>query len=201
MEARRLAAAMTWVDARMFGAVSGAALLRGARAGAAARASGERGVRVEALVALTAHWNAVSRWAATALLFGAGEGARKRAKLLRFFVELAGELRALGNWSGLFAVVVGLGCPALAALRETWRLLPARDAALLRELEELCQPVANFRPYREALAKAGDAGTFALPYMAIVLKDLQAIEEGNPDKNAKGLKSICFRIIFKRKKK
>ncbi len=192
METRRLAAALTAVDAGLLAGLSGRELLRGARAGPAAvpksDTAGRRVVRLHPIVAATAHWNRLSRWVPSAVLFpekalaSEAEAARARAKTLRKFVELAAELRELHNWSSLFAIVIGLGSSTVSCLKETWKLVPARHTALFRELEEACQPVSNFRVYRESLA-----GLFCVPYLAIVLKDLQAVEEGNPDRNARGL--------------
>ena len=92
----------------------------------------------------------------------------------------ASELHALHNWSALFALVVGLGSSALSVLSDSWALVPSRQRATLHELEMLCQPIANFRTYRLALEETLQAGTFCIPYMAIVLKDFEAISEGNP---------------------
>ncbi len=195
---RKLAAAMTQIDAAMFASLTGSALLHGARSGPAAvpsqLADGSRVVSINHLVTITTHWNTLSRWVPSAVLFYCKDKsqteqqlAKGRAKLLRQFIELAAELRALENWSSFFAIVIGLGSSSLTCLKETWKLIPAKELAQMREMEEACQPISNFRIYRESIARCMESGTFCIPYMAIVLKDLQAVEEGNPNKNARGL--------------
>jgi hypothetical protein len=201
MEARKLAAAMTAIDSSMFSALTGRALLHGARSGPAAEANkllnGRRVVVMNHIVTITSHWNNVSRWVPSAVLFyqkdksvSETELAKGRAKLLRQFIDLASELRALENWSSFFAIVIGLGSSALTCLKETWKLVPSKQLSLMREMEEACQPIANFRIYRESVARCMESGTFCIPYLAIVLKDLQAVEEGNQNKNARGLYSF-----------
>lgn len=191
VDVRRLAQALTVVDAHLLMSVSGEDLLHGARSGPAVVASGEAGtVTRHSLVCATRHWNMLSRWAPSVILWAQakpGKDVRKvRAKLLRKFIDLAVELRALENWSALFALVVGLGSGALS-LRDSWNLVPPRHVAQFRELEEVCQPIANFRSYRVALDKCVESKTFCIPYLAIVLKDFEAISEGNPSKiNARG---------------
>lgn len=64
--------------------------------------------------------------------------------------------------------------------------MPAKYVATFRELEEHVQPMCNFQRYRVAVAECIAAGIFCVPYMAIVLKDFQAVEEGNPTRDYRG---------------
>ena len=187
-DARRLAQALTLIDIELLAPVSAAELLCGPRSGPTLTAAGSSGLggtaTRHALVCATRHWNLLSRWAPSVLLWAQpqpGKDARKlRAKLIRKFIDVAIELRAIGNWSALFALVVGLGSGAITTLTDSWALVPTRQRSAFHELEVLCQPIANFRLYRTALDESLANNTFCVPYLAIVLKDFEAISEGNP---------------------
>ncbi len=64
--------------------------------------------------------------------------------------------------------------------------MPAKHVVAFRELEEHVQPMSNFQRYRVAVAECIATGVFCVPYMAIVLKDFQAVEEGNPTRDHRG---------------
>jgi hypothetical protein len=193
MEPRRLAQALTFVDWSMFQYLSGQELLCGARKGAVVSPvtiKGHLTAQTNSIVNITQCWNNLSRWVPSMVLFAKAQPgkdmAKVRAKILRKFIEIALELKALDNWSSLFAIVIGLGSSALSCLKETWNLVPAKHVQHFRELEEACQPIANFRIYRTALEKKLEAKQFCIPYLAIVLKDFEAVQVGNPTKNARG---------------
>jgi hypothetical protein len=183
MDTRKLALAVCHMDAVLFNAISGFDLLRGPRNGPAVNCK-RSGLQVNNIVNITAHWNTLSRWAPSCIL---REGNLKlRAKLIKFFVRLALEVKALHNWSGLFALMIGLGSGTVSALKETWRLVRPKWVSAFQELEELCQPISNFKAYRTAINQCMEEGKYCVPYMAILLKDFQAIEEGNATKDKRG---------------
>ncbi len=184
MDVRKLAHAVCHVDAALFAAISGFDLLRGPRNGPAVVPKKGGALHVNGIVNITSHWNTLSRWVPTCML--REPSLKMRAKLIKFFLRLALEVKALHNWSGLFALMIGLGSGTVTALKETWRLVRPSWVSTFQELEELCQPICNFKSYRTAISQCMEEGRYCVPYVAIVLKDFQAIEEGNPSKDKRG---------------
>ncbi len=64
------------------------------------------------------HFNAVSTWVATEVVFE--ENPKQRALVLAKMVQVADALRGMRNYSGFMEIVSGLRQPAVQRLADTW---------------------------------------------------------------------------------
>ncbi|KAL0480869.1 hypothetical protein AKO1_004043 [Acrasis kona] len=141
------------------------------------------------IVALTERWNYMVNYVATTIL--SEDDVRMRKNLMVKFVEVAQELREMNNFNGVTEIITGFQNASVHRLKKTFELLPQDVMAVLNELNALCnQTSGNSRNMREALARAPPP---AIPPLAMYLKDLVFIEDGNPDFIREGLINVFKR--------
>ncbi|KAI0255389.1 hypothetical protein BJV78DRAFT_1279551 [Lactifluus subvellereus] len=104
------------------------------------------------------------------------EDVQKRASTFQRFVQAAEECRKLQNFSSMSAIITALQSATLAfsttsliLTRET--RLSRSEKQLLRQLEEILEPLGDHRNYREALQNIKPP--FAIPWLAFHLRSLQ----------------------------
>jgi hypothetical protein len=93
-----------------------------------------------------------------------------------FTTSLQSELRSLHNYSGVFAVVLGLSLHSVTRLNIA---LPNADDSALRELTLLVDGQQNYKVYRAQLA-ATEAHAPVVPYLGLITSAVTFVEDGNP---------------------
>ncbi|KNC49478.1 Ras GTP exchange factor [Thecamonas trahens ATCC 50062] len=123
-------------------------------------------------------FNALSRWVVSAAL-SHKSSAKARGGVLTKFIELADELRLLGNYSGVMEVVAGLSASEVKRTRKAWALVPKVAIAKHEVLKTLTGQAKSYKYLREALA-ISDLDHPPVPYLGMFLTDLTMIDDGNP---------------------
>ncbi|PRP87676.1 Ras guanine nucleotide exchange factor Q [Planoprotostelium fungivorum] len=118
--------------------------------------------------------NRVSYWVATEIT--ACFSLRKRVSVMKKFISVAQSCLELRNFASLFAVCMGLNLGCVQIMKKTWAALPKSFQTSFSELSEIVGTVGNFKKYRR-LMKTIELP--AIPYIAVTLKDLTFIEDGN----------------------
>ena len=97
-------------------------------------------------------YEALSLWVSAEVL-GAG-GVRQAAAVLVRALQVAGELLALGDFSGVFAVCTGLRREEVRRLSSVWALLPSEARALHERLAALTDDASRNKAYKAVFFSA-----------------------------------------------
>jgi len=124
--------------------------------------------------ALSEKFNKTSYWAATEVIMKGDN----RPKVLERLIQLAMYLRELKNYNSLLGIIAGLNLACITRLKDSWKEVGSKYLNIFEELSELCNPISNYKNYREAMRVAQGP---CLPYLGLFLHDLTFIEDGNPD--------------------
>ncbi|KAJ8282432.1 hypothetical protein COCON_G00049510 [Conger conger] len=100
----------------------------------------------------------------------------KRVQLLKKFIKIAAHCKENKNLNSFFAIIMGMGNPAVSRLSQTWEKLPSKFKKFYGEFESLMDPSRNHRAYRFTVAKL-DAPI--IPFMPLLIKDMTFTHEGN----------------------
>jgi len=128
-------------------------------------------------------FNDVSFWVANEVL--AAKDKEAQAKLIGKFIKVAKKMwRKHSNFNGLMAIISGLGIHPIQRLTETWALVSDRKQELRNKMATLMSSMSNFKRYRDTLNSLVELPR--IPYLAVILKDLTLINEGNPKYKTSG---------------
>lgn len=105
----------------------------------------------------------------------------RRAKVIKFFLQLAQAFRQLKNLNSFFNVVFGLGNPVISRLKKTWEFVPQKWQKSLKEFEKFLDPSRNMSMYRSLLNECKKEPPL-IPFFPIVRKDLMFLHIGNDTK-------------------
>ena len=75
----------------------------------------------------------------------------------------------------------GLNMSVIQRLKSSWESLKPSDLASFNVVDQLMSPLANMRSYRETLAACETAGEPVIPYVAMYLRDVTYVFDGNSD--------------------
>uniref|UniRef100_A0AAR2JUL4 Rap guanine nucleotide exchange factor (GEF) 4 n=1 Tax=Pygocentrus nattereri TaxID=42514 RepID=A0AAR2JUL4_PYGNA len=100
----------------------------------------------------------------------------KRVQLLKKFIKIAAHCKEFRNLNSFFAIIMGLGNPAVSRLSQTWEKLPSKFKKFYGEFENLMDPSRNHRAYRLTVAKLDPP---IIPFMPLLIKDMTFTHEGN----------------------
>ncbi|KAH3744505.1 Ras guanine nucleotide exchange factor Q [Pelomyxa schiedti] len=121
------------------------------------------------------HTNFVSQWVSTEIVLT--PNTKQRVCTVRRFIQIAQLCKDMNNWTAYYAIGLGLGSFAITRLKKTWQSVPKIEKQFLEDLlADVLQP--NMSNYRSNLQKCGLP---VVPYIALWMKDLTFIEDGNPD--------------------
>lgn len=129
----------------------------------------------ENLKALIFNSNQLTNWVAQMILTQGD--VKRRAIVIKHFVNIAERCRQLNNFSCLTSIISAMGSAPIHRLSRTWAQVNARTTATLENLRKLMGSTKNFIEYREALHKANPP---CIPFFGIYLTDLTFIEDGIP---------------------
>uniref|UniRef100_A0A8C2CMT6 Rap guanine nucleotide exchange factor (GEF) 4 n=1 Tax=Cyprinus carpio TaxID=7962 RepID=A0A8C2CMT6_CYPCA len=92
----------------------------------------------------------------------------KRVQLLKKFIKIAAHCKEFRNLNSFFAIIMGLGNPAVCRLSQTWEKLPSKFKKSYGEFENLMDPSRNHRAYRLTMAKLEPP---IIPFMPLLIKE------------------------------
>eukprot|EP01102_Stenamoeba_stenopodia_P000306 TRINITY_DN10287_c0_g1_i2.p1 TRINITY_DN10287_c0_g1~~TRINITY_DN10287_c0_g1_i2.p1 ORF type:complete len:742 (+),score=161.36 TRINITY_DN10287_c0_g1_i2:397-2622(+) len=131
------------------------------------------------------YFNKVSFWVCTEIL-RAHRSERGPTTTLKWFLALADKLYELNNFESLMAILSAFGNSSVSRLKKLWKSLPEKSLEVHARLSELMDSNQNFKNYRGTiLSKSKD--TPIVPYLALYLRDVTFITDGNPDFTEEGL--------------
>mmetsp|Transcript_15871 Transcript_15871/g.47673 ORF Transcript_15871/g.47673 Transcript_15871/m.47673 type:complete len:1703 (-) Transcript_15871:102-5210(-) len=119
-------------------------------------------------------FNQVSLWVTTCIL--SEEDPKERASLMTKFIDVAEHMREINNFSGIVQITSGLNNSPISRLKNSWKLVSDRKWETLRSLNTLMSPDQNQAQYRRVF---GESSLPAIPFQAVLLRDLTFIEDGN----------------------
>eukprot|EP00297_Palpitomonas_bilix_P009875 CAMPEP_0113890886 /NCGR_PEP_ID=MMETSP0780_2-20120614/14421_1 /TAXON_ID=652834 /ORGANISM="Palpitomonas bilix" /LENGTH=279 /DNA_ID=CAMNT_0000880385 /DNA_START=121 /DNA_END=960 /DNA_ORIENTATION=- /assembly_acc=CAM_ASM_000599 len=126
------------------------------------------------VLAMITRFNVVSKWVSSEVVRVGEVG--KRAAVVKKFIAIAKECRALNNFNGTLSITTGLSASPVHRLKKTWQEL-GKAKKDYDELQQLLSREGNFKALRNALRQASQP---CCPYLGMFLTDLTFIEEGNP---------------------
>ncbi|KAL6484692.1 hypothetical protein MHYP_G00067370 [Metynnis hypsauchen] len=119
-------------------------------------------------------FNEIQFWVVTEVCFCSALS--KRVQLLKKFIKIAAHCKEFRNLNSFFAIIMGLGNPAVSRLSQTWEKLPSKFKKFYGEFENLMDPSRNHRAYRLTVAKLDPP---IIPFMPLLIKDMTFTHEGN----------------------
>ena len=128
------------------------------------------------IVQVTEHFNKVAQWVCTEILAAYNDSTKAHLRVFKQFVALAKKLYLLHNFNGAMQVLSGLGNVAVQRLKPIKDVVEGDGIPSLKRLESIFSSSDNYKNYRE-LAKPQPF----IPFLAIVLRDLTFIDDGNVD--------------------
>ena len=99
--------------------------------------------------------------------------------LLKKFIKLAHIFFKMNNLHALGAIITGLNSGHVQALKKVWEDLPVLSRNLFEKYETLVSPIRNFAAYRAHLESL-PLDEPCYPYLAVLMRDLMHINDGNP---------------------
>eukprot|EP01091_Cochliopodium_minus_P003865 TRINITY_DN13818_c0_g1_i1.p1 TRINITY_DN13818_c0_g1~~TRINITY_DN13818_c0_g1_i1.p1 ORF type:complete len:1118 (-),score=361.07 TRINITY_DN13818_c0_g1_i1:122-3475(-) len=121
-------------------------------------------------------FNIVSQWVASKIILTTN--LKKRRLILKKFLAIAAFLRQFTNYHALMSFICAFNFGSVTRLSETWKGLTKAEQTFVDDLKELASTQNNCRNIRVAITIAE---TPSIPYIALFLKDVFFIEEGNKD--------------------
>jgi son of sevenless-like protein len=132
--------------------------------------------RSKHIVGLTDQFNKTSSWIATLIL--KEDNLKRRALLIKHWIDIAAQCKELNNYNGLNTVISALNSAALHRLKKTWAEVPQKKVKLHEDLMNIVAMSASYKNLREAIAHTEPP---CVPYIGVYLTDLVFIEDGNKD--------------------
>ncbi|KAK7682391.1 hypothetical protein QCA50_014596 [Cerrena zonata] len=123
--------------------------------------------------------NRIANWVADSIL--EREDSRKRAIIVKHFINVADRCRGLQNYSTMVAIISGLNTPPIRRLKRTWEQVNAKLMTQLSNCESTIDTNKNFANYRQTLASISPP---AVPFIGVYLTTLTFINDGAEDKLA-----------------
>ncbi|KAK7690449.1 hypothetical protein QCA50_005547 [Cerrena zonata] len=105
--------------------------------------------------------------------------AKKRANVIKYFINVAERCRAMQNFSSTVAIISALNNPAVRRLKRTWEQVGSRASSQFSSCETIMDPDRNYHCYWSALK---DATPPAIPFFGRYLSTLTFINDGAEDK-------------------
>jgi hypothetical protein len=129
------------------------------------------------LFKMTQRFNQLGLWAAHECI--RPEQGKDRAAVLQHFVQVAEALLELRDFNALVAIMGGLNNASVSRLKKSISKMSSKFLQTFEDLNELVSGKENYRPMRLLWVQAEPP---AVPFLALSLKDLTFVEDGNPDK-------------------
>lgn len=127
--------------------------------------------------ALTQRFNFLASWASYEIVNP--ENLKDRTTAIAIIAQLASSLFQLRDYNGFVALMSGLNNSSVSRLKKSFAKLSSKQTQLIEQMEAWASPKDNYRALRQLWLVAQPP---AVPFLALTLKDLTFIEDGNPDK-------------------
>ncbi|XP_065051624.1 RAS guanyl-releasing protein 2-A-like isoform X2 [Rhopilema esculentum] len=133
-----------------------------------------------------AMFNNISKWVVAMVL--QKESASGRARQFKKFIQICRELKDLGNYNSLMAVIGGLSNSILNRMHKTREFLSNEDKLFIKEMLELLSSDNNYSNYRNEVSKLD--GIY-LPILGVLMKDLISLDTAVNDFFEKRKRPFC----------
>lgn len=120
--------------------------------------------------------NQMAHWVADAVL--SKEDPRRRAAVIKHFINVAERCRHLSNYSSMAALLAGLNCPPIRRLKRTWEQVNVRVTGVLDDLEATLDTAHNFQGYKAIISRRQPP---CVPFLGVYLTVLTFIQDGARD--------------------
>jgi son of sevenless-like protein len=140
------------------------------------RSREQRSGKLDHIPAIIQTSNQIAVWVIDSIL--RKEDSKKRAGIMKHFIQVADKCRQLQNFSTMLAIVSGLGSPSIRRLKRTWEQVNQRTTSQLEVCEYMMDSGKNFNNYRQTLTKVSPP---CVPFFGVYLTQLTFIQDGNPD--------------------
>eukprot|EP01127_Copromyxa_protea_P018071 TRINITY_DN5606_c0_g1_i1.p1 TRINITY_DN5606_c0_g1~~TRINITY_DN5606_c0_g1_i1.p1 ORF type:complete len:650 (+),score=141.22 TRINITY_DN5606_c0_g1_i1:1375-3324(+) len=139
----------------------------------------DKETRAPHVLKMTETSNFISHWVTTTIVATANP--KSRVIIIRKFIEIADELRKLGNFNGVFEIWSGLHMQPAFRMTESFEAAKEEKDWIERweTLAKLTSSEKGFSALTEAINQ--QVGPY-IPYMGMFLQHFILIEEGNPTK-------------------
>jgi len=125
---------------------------------------------------VTQNFNRLANWVQDCVLVK--EDARKRAAVIKHFINVADRCRNLHNYSSMVAIVSGLSAVPVRRLKRSWEQVNVNFMGQLYACEAVIDPNRNFTNYRQLLKTIFPP---CVPYIGVFLTTLTFVQEGSTD--------------------
>jgi hypothetical protein len=102
-------------------------------------------------------------------------GTKKKCECIKYFIDVAKELKKLNNFHGLMAVILGLNNKALSRLHDLWYKIKEHKN-VLDELTNFMSAIGNYRIYRKHIHDSKKLFN-VIPFLVIEVTDILHICE------------------------
>jgi len=126
------------------------------------------------VTAMIDRFNKVGFWVATEIV--SQKHHTMRVALLKKLIKIAHICKKINNFNTMMEIAVGLNMGSVSRLSKVWAALDTKTKNRFDEIMKLTHSSQNYKNYREALKAATVP---VLPYLALFLRDLTFIEDGN----------------------
>eukprot|EP01129_Flabellula_baltica_P010653 TRINITY_DN4522_c0_g1_i1.p1 TRINITY_DN4522_c0_g1~~TRINITY_DN4522_c0_g1_i1.p1 ORF type:complete len:705 (+),score=121.23 TRINITY_DN4522_c0_g1_i1:1539-3653(+) len=115
-------------------------------------------------------------WVATEILITAHSD--NRLEYLKHFIDICTNLLETNSMNGLTSVYLGLGQFCIRRLKKLWKQLPRNYNDKWRQIENICNPLRNFKLIRERMDSTQPP---FVPSITLLLHDIILTEEGQDE--------------------
>jgi son of sevenless-like protein len=134
----------------------------------------KNGAECPNVTAMIQRFNKVGFWVATEIV--SQRNHTSRVAVLKKLIKIAHICKKINNFNTMMEIAVGLNMGSVSRLGKVWAAIDAKTKNRFDEIMLLANSAQNYKSYREAL-KSATLPT--LPYLALFLRDLTFIEDGN----------------------
>ncbi|KAG1148339.1 hypothetical protein G6F37_004035 [Rhizopus arrhizus] len=120
--------------------------------------------------------NRLTAWVTESIL--SHEEPKKRATIIKHWVQVADHCRVLNNFNTCMAILSAFDNSSIGRLKKTWMMCNRNTTQTLASIRKLLGANRNFVEYREIIHSVNPP---CIPFLGIYLQDLTFIEDGNPD--------------------
>jgi len=132
------------------------------------------------VVTLQNHFNLFVNWVSAEVV--TTPNLSKRIAVIENFLQIAKKLLEYNNFTGSFAIYLGLSAPSVSRLRHTWKGLSKQWKNFFAEFQNLMSASSNYGNLRAKMKEQfRPRETPMIPCLPILQKDIFSVEELNND--------------------
>lgn len=145
------------------------------------------------IVSLAIRFNSVSAWVSTEIL--QAPTVNSCIKTIYKFITIMDHLYKMNNFNGVAEVFCGLNNISISRLKCIWSKVSQKYKKIYDSINELMLGGHNFKKYREIIRNNNINRTRTIPYIALFLRDLTFINDGNPNYTNRGINLEKVRLL------